>query len=65
VYVVGVDTTKEEVRQFIEQLSGHSAKLYKFIATMPVLATDITTPDGVVHTITSSQVDFLALSQTT
>lgn len=65
VYVVGVDCTRAEVQQFIEGISGQSAQLYNFIATMPQLETKITLQDGSKKAVNSSQVDFLALSQTT
>lgn len=65
VYTVGQETSKKEVRDFIENLSGMSSKLYKFIQTMPQLSVDVTLQSGEKKTFTSSDFDFLALSLAT
>lgn len=65
VYVIGQDTTKEELRVFIEGLAGVSGKLYQFIQTMPQLSVEATLKSGEKKTFTSSDFDFLALSSVT
>lgn len=65
VYVIGQDTTKKEAREFIENLTGVSAKLYKFIETMPQLSVEVVLKNNEKKTFTSSDFDFLALSLAT
>lgn len=62
VYKVGENTSKEEVRVFIEQLTGVSSKLYNFVATMPQIAVDFVTKAGNKITLTGRDIDFLTLS---
>lgn len=60
VYVVGIDTTREEVVKFVESLQGKSAELYKFVSTMPRLvvdAFDINSNQTI--TLASDEIDFL------
>lgn len=64
-YVVGVDCTREEVREFVDQLTGVSQKLYKFVMTMPQLGVKVKLKDGTEKMFTSGEVDFLASSQDT
>lgn len=51
VYKVGVDTSKEELVQFVSGLTNISKKLYKFMETMPAIIHDIEMEDGKVHRI--------------
>jgi len=65
VFVVGQETTREEVKQFIESLSGVSEKLYEFVATLPYLVVEAQLSNGQTRKFTGSEMDFLALSPAT
>lgn len=58
VYTVGVNTTRDEVNEFLMQASGISTKLYKFIRQLPQLKVDITV-NNAVKTLTGSEISFL------
>lgn len=62
IYVVGQDSTREEVKQFIYSISGEaSRKLYNFVSTMPQLSITATLKNGTKKKFTSGDVDFLTL----
>lgn len=60
VYKVGVDTTREEVQEFLEQLSGVTQKLFAFVTTMPQLAITVKLKGGKTRKLVGSELDFLA-----
>lgn len=62
IYVVGQDTTREEVTKFIYSISGEaSRKLYSFVSTMPQLSIEVQLKDGSKKKFSSGEVDFLTL----
>lgn len=51
VYIVGEDTTRQEIEEFINSLSGFSSKLYRFLSTMPTVSYEIIFSSGEKQTI--------------
>ena len=61
VYVVGTDTSRAEVAEFVEGLQGKSAELYKFVSTMPRLVVDaVEIGTGETVKLSSDEIDFLS-----